>query len=241
MRDTKLIWWHVAPGLRSKMTEVVVAEEGEALDIELEEDFIKRNEELAADNRKLVDEHGVKLIDVMGSVGSGKTTLIEALTQRLRGKYRIAVIAGDVATTVDADRIRRLNVSSIQVNTGRECHLDANLVRKALMKLDLKDLDLVFIENVGNLICPADFKLGAHVRVVVVSVTEGPYVVVKHPLIFREADVAVVNKVDLAEAMEVDPDRLVNEIKSVKPGIEVVKASLKRGVGVDEVIRALKL
>ncbi|RLF10235.1 MAG: hydrogenase accessory protein HypB [Thermoprotei archaeon] len=220
---------------------MVTSEEGEVLDIELEEDFIKRNDELAAENRRLVDAYGVRVLDVMGSIGSGKTTLIEKLVSKLKDRYKIAVIAGDVATTIDADRLKKLNVPSIQVNTGRECHLDANLVKKALSKLDLKNLDLVFIENVGNLICPADFKLGAHFRLVVISVTEGPYVVSKHPLVFLEADVAIINKIDLAEAMEVEPDKLVEEIKRVKPWIKVVKTSLKKGLGIDEVVEALGL
>ncbi len=223
------------------MSEIVTSEEGEVLDIELEEDFIKRNDELAAENRRLVDAYGVRVLDVMGSIGSGKTTLIEKLVSKLKDRYKIAVIAGDVATTIDADRLKKLNVPSIQVNTGRECHLDANLVKKALSKLDLKNLDLVFIENVGNLICPADFKLGAHFRLVVISVTEGPYVVSKHPLVFLEADVAIINKIDLAEAMEVEPDKLVEEIKRVKPWIKVVKTSLKKGLGIDEVVEALGL
>jgi len=223
------------------LSEIVTSEEGEVLDIELEEDFIKRNDELAAENRRLVDAYGVRVLDVMGSIGSGKTTLIEKLVSKLKDRYKIAVIAGDVATTIDADRLKKLNVPSIQVNTGRECHLDANLVKKALSKLDLKNLDLVFIENVGNLICPADFKLGAHFRLVVISVTEGPYVVSKHPLVFLEADVAIINKIDLAEAMEVEPDKLVEEIKRVKPWIKVVKTSLKKGLGIDEVVEALGL
>jgi len=223
------------------MREVVVAEEGEVLDVELEEDYLKRNEELAARNRELVDRMGVKVVDVLGSVGSGKTTLIEALTARLKDRYRIGVIAGDVATTIDADRLAKLGVPVVQVNTGRECHLDANLVAKALAKLDLAKLDLVFVENVGNLICPADFKLGAHWRVVVISVTEGPYVVAKHPLIFADADVVILNKVDLAEVMEVDPDALLEEVSRLKPGVRAVKACLRRGLGVEEVVEALGL
>lgn len=223
------------------MKEVVVASEGEVLDVELEEDYLRRNRELAERNRRLADSLGVRLIDVMGSVGSGKTTLIESVASRLRGKYRMGVVAGDLTTTIDADRLARLGVPAVQINTGRECHLDANLVAKALSRLDLASLDLVFIENVGNLICPADFELGAHQRVVVFSVTEGPYVVAKHPAIFASADLAVLNKVDLAEAMEVDPDLLLAEVRRVKPGIRAVKASLKRGIGVNEVIEALGL
>ena len=220
---------------------VRLEEEDEILDVELEENLLKRNEELAQQNRKLLDEHGVLCIDVMGSVGSGKTTLLEKMAQKLKEKYRIAVIAGDVTTTIDADRIKRQGVSSIQVNTGRECHLDANLVRKALERIDLDSIDVLFIENVGNLICPADFPLGAHKRVVVVSITEGEYMILKHPMIFRDADVIVINKVDLAQAMGVDPEKLVGDALQINPRAKVVKAALRDGAGVDEVIQALGL
>jgi len=226
---------------RREGTTVVVAEEGEVFDIELEEDIMRRNDELAKENRRFLDEHGVRGIDVMGAIGSGKTALIEALADRLKGKYRIAMIAGDVTTTIDADRIRRHGVKSIQVNTGRECHLDANLIHKALERLNLEGVDVLFIENVGNLICPAEFRLGAHMRVVVVSVTEGEYMVIKHPLIFMSSDVAVINKIDLAEAMEVDPDKLAEEAEKINPKLKVVKASMKTGEGIEDVIEALGL
>lgn len=220
---------------------VVVAGEGEVFDIELEEDIMRRNDELAEENRRVLDGHGVKGIDVMGAIGSGKTALIEALAEGLKGKYRVAMIAGDVTTTIDADRVRRHGVKSVQVNTGRECHLDANLISKALKQLDLDNTDVLFIENVGNLICPADFKLGAHMRVVVVSVTEGEYMVVKHPLIFASSDVAVINKIDLAEAMGVNPDKLAQEAKEINPRIRAVKTSMKTGEGIGEVIETLGL
>ena len=221
--------------------EVVKAEEGEIFDIELEEDILKRNSKLAEENRSLLDRYGVTAIDVMGAIGSGKTALIEALAERLKSRYKIAMIAGDVTTTIDSMRVRRHGVETVQVNTGKECHLDANLINKALRKLDLNTIDLLFIENVGNLICPAEFDLGAHKRIVVVSVTEGEHMVVKHPYIFLASDVAVINKIDLAEAMGVDPDKLCRDAEKIKPGIKVVKVSVKQGSGIEEVIKALDL
>lgn len=221
--------------------EVVKAEEGEIFDIELEEDILKRNSKLAEENRSLLDRYGVTAIDVMGAIGSGKTALIEALAERLKSRYKIAMIAGDVTTTIDSMRVRRHGVETVQVNTGKECHLDANLINKALRKLDLNTIDLLFIENVGNLICPAEFDLGAHKRIVVVSVTEGEHMVVKHPYIFLASDIAVINKIDLAEAMGVDPDKLCRDAEKIKPGIKVVKVSVKQGSGIEEVIKALDL
>jgi len=221
--------------------EVVKAEEGEVFDIELEEDILKRNSELAEANRRILDRYKVTAIDVMGAIGSGKTALIEALAERLKNRYKIAMIAGDVTTTIDSMRVKRHGIETIQVNTGKECHLDANLINKALRKLDLSTIDLLFIENVGNLICPAEFDLGAHKRLVVVSVTEGEYMVVKHPYIFLASDVAVINKIDLAEAMGVDPDKLCRDAEKIKPGIRVVKVSVKQGSGIEEVIKALDL
>ena len=223
------------------MREVVRAEEGEVFDIELEESLLEANRRIAEQNRRLLDEHGITAIDVMGSVGSGKTSLIGRLVELLKGRYRIAYIAGDLTTTIDADAIARHGVPVVQINTGKECHLDANLVAKALRRLELAKLDLIFIENVGNLICPAEFPLGAHRRLVVVSVPEGPYVVVKHPYIFMEADVAVINKMDLAPYMGVDVGKLEADILAVNPAIKVVRASCRTGEGIKEVAEALEL
>ncbi|RLI08237.1 hydrogenase accessory protein HypB [Candidatus Bathyarchaeota archaeon] len=223
------------------MREVVEAEEGEVFDIELEQSLLEANRRLAEQNRALLDRYGVKAIDVMGSVGSGKTSLIARMVELLRDRYRIAYIAGDLTTTIDADAIARYGVPVVQINTGKECHLDANLVAKALKRLDLASTDLIFIENVGNLICPAEFPLGSHQRLVVVSITEGPYVVVKHPYIFMEADLAVINKIDLAEAMEVDVDKLEADIRTVNPSLRTVRTCCRTGEGVEEVIKALGL
>ncbi|MEM2740238.1 MAG: hydrogenase nickel incorporation protein HypB, partial [Candidatus Bathyarchaeia archaeon] len=173
---------------------IVGKDEGEKLDIELEESVIKRNMMIADENRRILDDNRVRAVDVMGATGSGKTTLILQVCRRLKAKYRIAVIKGDLTSSIDSDMILREGVRSVQVNTGRECHLDASQIRRALEKLDLSNLDLILIENVGNLICPAEFPLGSHKRIVVVSVTEGPYTVVKHPFMFIDADIVVINK-----------------------------------------------
>ena len=220
---------------------VVSPAEGEVFDIELEENFLDANRRIADRVRLKVEASKVLAIDVMGSVGSGKTALIEAAVQRLKGKRRMAMIAGDVTTTIDAERVERHGVPTVQINTGKECHLDANLVDKALSRLSLNELDVLWIENVGNLICPGDFPIGAQKRAVVVSVTEGPYMIVKHPLIFQTADVAVINKIDLAAAMGVDPETLANDALKINSRIIVVKTCAKSGEGVGDFTRALGL
>jgi hydrogenase nickel incorporation protein HypB len=223
------------------LKEVVKAEEGEIYDIELEADLLRANEQLATKNKELLKKHDVMAIDVMGSIGSGKTTLIEKLVQVLKKKYRIAVFKGDLTTTIDAELIGRHGVEAVPINTGKECHLDANLVKKALQKINLEEIDLLFIENVGNLICPADFPLGSEKRVVVISVTEGPYMVVKHPFIFMDADVAVINKKDLAQAMGVEIKKLKMDVKEINPNVKVVATNGRSGEGVKEVVDALEL
>ncbi len=224
------------------MSKIIVTEdEGEKLDIELEESITERNRILANENRRILDSYKVRAIDVMGATGSGKTTLILQICRRIKDRYRIAVIKGDLTSSIDSDMIMREGVDSVQVNTGRECHLDASQIRRALEKLDLSNLEVIFIENVGNLICPAEFPLGSHKRIVVISVTEGPYTVVKHPFMFMDADIVVINKMDLTEAMKIDPDKLVQDIRKVNPRAHIVKAICRDGVGIDEVIRALDL
>lgn len=221
--------------------QVVTSSEGEVFDIELEVDILKENQRLADENKRRLESKKILAIDIMGSVGSGKTSLLKAITRRLKSTYRIGVIEGDVTTTIDSDLIASEGVPAIQVNTGKECHLDANLIKKALDRMPLDNLDLIFIENVGNLICPAEFPLGSSKRLVVISVTEGPYMVMKHPMMFLDADVVAVNKVDLAEAMEVDPKKLMADIAKINPKAIAVAASCKTGMGIGEVIGALGL
>ena len=224
-----------------KPGDVVRAEEGEIYDIELEADILEANRRIAEENRALLRRYNVKAIDVMGSIGSGKTTLIEGMIKLLKGRYRIAVFKGDLTTTIDAEIISRHGVKAIPINTGKECHLDANLVKKALNRLNLEEVDLIFIENVGNLICPAEFPLGSDKRIVIVSVTEGPYMIIKHPYIFMDADVIVINKIDLADAMRVDVEKLRMDAERINPRAKVVATDCRRGVGVREVIEALNL
>jgi hydrogenase nickel incorporation protein HypB len=221
--------------------DVVKAEEGEVFDVELSEDLLKANRGLAEGNKRFLHEHGVKAIDIMGSIGAGKTSLIEKLVELLKAKYQIAVFKGDLTTTIDAEMIARHGVETVAINTGKECHLDANLVKKALLKLNLKKINLLLIENVGNLICPAEFPLGSDKRAVVISVTEGPYMVIKHPFIFMEADVVAINKKDLADAMNVDVKKLEKDVKTINPKAKVMATNCRTGEGVDAVARALEL
>ncbi len=225
----------------SEVQGLITQTQGEVMDIEVERDLIELNKKLADENRRLLDQYGVKAIDFMGSLGAGKTSIIEALIERLKPKYRIAVIVGDVSTTIDSDRISKHGVKAIQINTGRECHLDAQLVKRALQAIDLSSIDLLLLENVGNLICPADFPLGAHTRVVVISVSEGKDMVVKHPLSFRDVDVVVINKVDVANIFNVDPYALAEDVKKINPKAKVVLTSARKGQGIDDLIKALNL
>ena len=153
---------------------------------------------------------------------------------------KIGVIAGDIISKFDAGRIEKHNVPVVGLNTGNECHLDAHLVEHGLIDMPLEDIDYLFIENVGNLICPVDFDLGSHMRVVVVSVTEGDDTVEKHPLIFQSADLVVINKIDLAEAVGASTDKMVEDAKSLNPDVKVIATNLKEDKGLQEVIDAIK-
>jgi len=213
----------------------------EIFDIELEKDLLAKNRNLAKENKKRFDRSNILAIDIMGSIGSGKTSLIKAILRKLRMGTKVAVIAGDLTTTIDAERIETEGARVIQVNTGKECHLDANLVRRAVGEMKLDGIKILFIENVGNLICPGEFPLGAHKRLVVTSVTEGPYMIVKHPYIFREADVIVLNKIDLAKAMKVNPSQLERDAHRINPQAPFIKANALKGVGIPKIIEALGL
>ena len=211
------------------------------VNIDIRKDLFGANENAAALNAEIFKEHGIIAIDIMGSVGTGKTQLIEALCEHLRNKYKILMFAGDLATTIDADRVAAHGVDTVQINTGTACHLDARMIKVALQKVNLADYQVVFIENVGNLICPAGYSLGVDKKIVVVSVTEGPYMVRKHPLTIKHADIVIINKIDLADALEFNIDALEADIREVDADMPVFRISSKTGEGIDKLIEALNL
>jgi hydrogenase nickel incorporation protein HypB len=202
------------------------------------ENVLDANDTLARANRDLFDRAGTYTINMMSSPGAGKTALLERTLERLRSQLRLGVLEGDVQTTLDADRLARFHIPLVQVNTdpgfGGECHLDANMVRSGLGELPLEDIDILIIENVGNLVCPAEFRVGEDVRVMVYSVTEGEEKPLKYPLMFRSADLVLVNKVDLLEHLDFDLEQFLGNLDAVNPGVRTVLTSARTGQGVDE-------
>lgn len=207
-------------------------------EIEVQHNIMKANKKLADKNQKLLDDNNVFGVDFVGAIGSGKTSLIEKLIENMDDS--IAVIAGDVISKFDAGRFEKYNIPVVGLNTGKECHLDAHLIEHVLPDLSLDNVDYLFIENVGNLICPVDFDLGSHMRVVVVSVSEGDDTVEKHPFIFQSADLVIINKVDISDAVGADEDKMVNDAKKLNPDIQVIKTSLKENKGLKEIILAIE-
>lgn len=210
------------------------------VDVRIEKDLYAANDALAAENAARLAAHGVLGIDLLGAIGSGKTALIERLAPLLAGRGRRAgAIAGDVYGDDDYRRIAALGIPAVNANTGKECHLDAHIVDHAIDDLPLDEIDVLFIENVGNMVCPTDFALGASKRVVVVSSTEGDDVVNKHPMMFRSCSIGVINKVDLAPLVGADLDRMERDMHRYNPAIRVFRTNLKTGEGVEPLLDAL--
>jgi hydrogenase nickel incorporation protein HypB len=210
--------------------------------IVLNEDLIENNDRLAEQNNQIFKENRIKSFDIVGAIGAGKTAIIEILTEKLSKDYKILVINGDVATRIDADRIEQHGVKSIQVNTGRECALNSYHISQIIKNVDLSEYrdGILFIENVGNLICPSDFILGAEKRIVIVSITEGEWVIRKHPLLFKLSDIAVINKIDLIDVMDVNIEQMVNDAKEINPNLKIFTTSAKTGENISELINALE-
>lgn len=200
--------------------------------VEVIERILSANDQIAAENRARLDEHGVVAINIMASPGAGKTSLILQTIAALRDRLRIGVIEGDVASHVDADRVAQTGVPVVQINTGGQCHLDAPMVSRALDALPLADLDVLFIENVGNLICPSGFQLGQRWDVVVSSVPESDDKPIKYPGIFTEVDVVLINKIDLQPYLDYDEPAFRQAVRALNADAPIFSLSCKTGAGV---------
>ena len=200
----------------------------------IKEDILGANEKKARSNQDRLDEYGILAVNIMSSPGAGKTSLIWQTLDRLKSESRVAVIEGDVASQVDADKLHQHGVPIIQINIPGGCHLDANMVENALDNLPLKELDLIIIENVGNLVCPAEFDLGEHKRVVLSSMPEGDDKPYKYPLMFTEADVMLVNKLDLLPHLDFNASYFCEGITRLNPTVKILQVSCKTGEGLEQ-------
>ena len=210
------------------------------MEIKVLKDILSANDRIAQENRKLLDKKGVFAINVMASPGAGKTSVILQTISGLKSKVRIGVIEGDVSSRIDADRIAKENVPVLQINTGGECHLDANMVQRALKEMPLGDIDILLIENIGNLICTAEFKIGTHKNLVIASVPEGDDKPLKYPLMFTVADVILVNKMDLLPYSNFDLNAYRKAVKGLNEKVEVIEVSCVTGQGLKQWLEWLK-
>jgi len=209
--------------------------------IQTKKEVEKDNELLAEKIHKNLLENNIKSFDIVGAIGAGKTAILERIVQKLSSKYKILVICGDITTRVDANRIEVHNAETVQINTGRECALNAYHIHQIVKNKDLEQYDIIFIENVGNLICPSEFTLGTDKRIIIVSTTEGEWVVEKHPMLFKMSDIAVINKIDLAERLGTDLDKMINDAKEINPNIQVVTTSAKTGENIEKLMNLMGL
>jgi len=195
--------------------------------------ILEANDRIAEENRKRFKATGVFVVNLMGAPGAGKTSLLEKTILKLKDTVRIGVVEGDIAGTDDAERINRTGVPVVQINTGGACHLDANMISEVLPDLPIDDLDMVVIENVGNLVCPAEFKVGEDIKAMVLSITEGHDKPLKYPLMFQESSALVLNKIDLLPFIDVEIDRLKGDALSLNPLMKIFEVSCKTGHGID--------
>jgi hydrogenase nickel incorporation protein HypB len=202
------------------------------MEIKVLKDILGANEQLAAKNRELLDKNKVFAVNVMASPGAGKTSVVLQTIKALKGKVKIGVIEGDIASSIDAETVAKQGVSVVQINTGGECHLEAIQVQNALNNLPLADIDLLLIENVGNLVCPAEFSLGEHLKILIASVPEGDDKPFKYPLMFNTVDALVLNKIDLLPYVKFNVDGFVKTVKNINAKVEIFKVSCTTGEGI---------
>lgn len=194
-------------------------------------DILEANDRIAAANSEVFNKHRNLVINLMSSAGAGKTTLLEKTGEALKGKLRVGVIAGDIETTRDSERLEKYQLPVVQLTTGTACHLDANMISSALPHLDLSQIDILFIENVGNLVCPAEFKVGEDCKVMMLSVTEGDEKPLKYPLMFRESELLLINKVDLLQHTNFNLEEAKANARRVNPDLEIIDMSCTTGEG----------
>jgi hydrogenase nickel incorporation protein HypB len=204
------------------------------MEIKVLKDILSANEQIAERNRQLFSGNGVFVVNLMSSPGAGKTSLILETIKRLKGKIKVGVIEGDISSSVDAEAISKVGVPVIQINTGGTCHLDANMVNNALDSLPLQDIELLLIENVGNLVCPAGFTLGEHRKVIISSIPEGDDKPFKYPLMFEIADAVVINKIDLLQYLKFDIHSFSQAINRINKRAEVFQVSCVTGQGIEQ-------
>jgi hydrogenase nickel incorporation protein HypB len=204
------------------------------VEIDLSKPILDRNERLAAENRKVLDKHGVFVLDLMASPGAGKTSTILATIAALRDRYRIAVIEGDIASKVDAEKVKAHGIPAVQINTGGACHLESDMIKRALDALPLDDLDLIIVENVGNLVCPTDFYLGENAKVMILSVPEGHDKPYKYPGIFQISEAVILNKIDTMPVFDFDEEEFTSVVRSLNPVSPIFRIAATKGEGVAE-------
>ena len=202
------------------------------MEIDLSKPILDRNERLAAENRARFDAAGVFVLDMMASPGAGKTSTILATIAALRDRYRIAVIEGDIASKVDAEKVKAHGIPAVQINTGGACHLESDMIRRAVDALPLDELDLIIIENVGNLVCPTDFNLGENAKVMILSVPEGHDKPYKYPGIFQVSEAVILNKVDVMPYFDFDEEEFTGVVKSLNPKAPIFRIAATKGEGV---------
>ncbi|MDR2106410.1 MAG: hydrogenase nickel incorporation protein HypB [Coriobacteriales bacterium] len=201
--------------------------------VDVSQPLLDLNDRLAAENRALLDEHGIFVLDLLASPGAGKTSTILATIEQLRERFRIAVIEGDIASDVDSQRIKEHGIPAVQINTGGACHLESQMIRRALDVLDLDALDLIIIENVGNLVCPTDFYLGENMKVMILSVPEGHDKPLKYPGIFEASAAVILNKIDAMSVFDFDERAFRQSVTQLNPRATIFPVSAKTGRGIE--------
>ncbi|MBQ6454535.1 MAG: hydrogenase nickel incorporation protein HypB [Eggerthellaceae bacterium] len=204
------------------------------MQIDLKQPILEKNDRIASELRERFAQNHVYVVDLLASPGSGKTSTILATIDALRDEFNIAIIEGDIASSVDAERIKAQGIAAVQINTGGACHLESDMVKRAIDVLDLERLDLIIIENVGNLVCPTDFDLGENVKVMILSVPEGDDKPLKYPGVFQVAQAIILNKVDTLPVFDFDVEAFTSSVKRLNPQVPIFHVAATRGEGVEE-------